>query len=114
MIVGSRIKDLRLEKNLSQQNLADELGVTKVSICGYENGKRIPSLDTFISLSNYFKVSTDYLLGRIDDRKINNDNISSTINDLSIIKEIQKYPNLYRKILKSPKRYVNLIYKKLK
>ena len=47
MLIGKRIKDMRLEKGLSQQELGDLLGVTKVSVCGYENGTRTPSLETF-------------------------------------------------------------------
>ena len=44
MLVGQRIKELRIEKGISQQELGDLIGVTKVSICGYENGTIIPSL----------------------------------------------------------------------
>ena len=64
MFVGQRLKALRKEKNLSQQALGDALGITKVSICGYENGTRIPSLETFVMLADFFGVTTDYFLGR--------------------------------------------------
>ena len=42
MLIGKRIKDMRLEKGMSQQELGDMIGVTKVSICGYENGNYPP------------------------------------------------------------------------
>ena len=64
MLVGKRIKDMRLEKGMSQQELGDLIGVTKVSICGYENGTRTPSLETFCILAEIFETTTDYLLGR--------------------------------------------------
>ena len=64
MFVGQRLKALRKEKDLSQQALGDALGITKVSICGYENGTRIPSLETFVMLADFFGVTTDYFLGR--------------------------------------------------
>ena len=43
MIVGERIKEARLTKNMSQQELGDKMGVTKVSISGYEKGTRTPT-----------------------------------------------------------------------
>ena len=64
MLIGKRIKDLRTQRKLSQQELGDLLGVTKVSVCGYENGSRTPSLDTFKVIADEFGVATDYLLGR--------------------------------------------------
>jgi len=115
MLIGNRIRDLRIERNLSQQELADILSVTKVSICGYEIGKRTSSLETFILLADYFGVSTDYLLGRTDNIDVEEDNISKgTREEVNIIKEIKNYPSLYSKFLKSPKRYTSLVYNKLK
>ena len=64
MLIGKRIKDMRLEKGMSQQELGDMIGVTKVSICGYENGTRAPSLDILQGILDVFGVSADYLLGR--------------------------------------------------
>ena len=55
MLVGQRIKELRIEKGISQQELGDLIGVTKVSICGYENGTRIPSLEIFETIANVFE-----------------------------------------------------------
>ena len=55
---------MRLEKGMSQQELGDMIGVTKVSVCGYENGTRTPSLETFCILADIFETTTDYLLGR--------------------------------------------------
>ena len=53
MFVGQRVKTLRKAKNLTQQNLADMINVTKVSICCYEKGTRTPNLDTFIDFVNF-------------------------------------------------------------
>ena len=41
MLLGERLKELRMERNMSQQELGNLLGITKVSVCGYENGTRI-------------------------------------------------------------------------
>ena len=44
MILGYRLRELRKENKMSQETLGKLLGVTKVSISGYENGTRVPSL----------------------------------------------------------------------
>lgn len=61
--IGSRVKELRNQKNLTQEQLANRLSVTKSVISAYENGFRFPSLDVLIQLAYIFNVSTDYLLG---------------------------------------------------
>lgn len=60
---GSRIKALRLQKKMTQAELANKLGVTKSVISAYETGLRMPSYDILIQMARIFKVSTDYLLG---------------------------------------------------
>lgn len=50
-MIGKRLKELRIQKGLSQQDLGDAIGVTKVSICGYENGTRLPNLEKLVSLA---------------------------------------------------------------
>jgi len=59
----NRIKELRLERGLSQQSLADKLGVNKQTISQYERGVREPGFETLLALCDFFNVSTDYLLG---------------------------------------------------
>ena len=61
--LGERIRKLRTAKNITQQDLAQRLGITKSVISAYENSIRYPSYDILIELSNIFGVSTDYLLG---------------------------------------------------
>ena len=61
--VGNRLKTLRIKKKLTQQQLADLLGLTKSVISAYENGLRYPAYDVLIKISRIFKVSTDFLLG---------------------------------------------------
>ena len=63
MDIGMRIKSLRLEKSMTHRQLSDALGVSVVSISGWENGTRQPSASALISLANAFDVSVDYLLG---------------------------------------------------
>ncbi len=60
---GKRIKQLRKQKQLTQEQLAKRLWVTKSIISAYESGSRFPSLDILINLAYTLNVSTDYLLG---------------------------------------------------
>ena len=60
---GNRIKTLRIKKSITQEQLAERLGVTKSTISGYELGTRYPSIDMLIKLAQSFNVSTDFLLG---------------------------------------------------
>lgn len=55
---------LRNEKNMSQQELADALGVSKSAVNMYERGERQPNFETLEVIADYFNVDTDYLLGR--------------------------------------------------
>ena len=50
MFLGYRLKALRNERHISQSELGNLLGVTKVSVCGYEKGTRIPSIDVFVKI----------------------------------------------------------------
>lgn len=60
----ARLKSLRQEKELLQQDLAQHLKVSKSTISGWEVGRNQPSYDMLIELSIYFGVSVDYLIGR--------------------------------------------------
>lgn len=64
----NRLKTLRTEKNLTQSTLAKELNYSRSTIAQYESGIREPSLNFLIDISNFFNVSSDYLLGRTNIR----------------------------------------------
>ena len=60
---GNILKRLRAQERMTQQQLADRLGVTKSVVSYYELQERYPSPETLIKLASIFHVSTDYLLG---------------------------------------------------
>lgn len=60
---------LRKEKNLSQRKVARELGVSQAVLSHYENGLREPGLEFVARVADYYKVSTDFLLGRTMSRE---------------------------------------------
>ncbi len=61
-----RLTELRERYNLSRQQLADILGVSRASLEYYEKGKRTPDIEVLYKLSDYFNVTSDYLIGRTD------------------------------------------------
>ena len=67
MSLGERIKALREIQKLNREQLAAKLGLSYWAISKYEKNERQPDYKTLIIIADYFKVSTDYLLGRIDE-----------------------------------------------
>lgn len=67
---ASRLKQLRLNKNLRQEQVANLIGVNKSAISTYENNTRQPSFEILVRLATLYRVSTDYLLGRTDSRSL--------------------------------------------
>lgn len=68
-ITSERIKSLRLEKNMSQNELATKLGIGRSNMGHIENGRVEPTKETLVHLSDIFSVSTDYLLGRTEKKR---------------------------------------------
>lgn len=64
MNLGERIYELRIEKNLSQGDLADALDVSRQSVSKWENNMAVPDLDKLIKLCDIFEISLDELTGR--------------------------------------------------
>ena len=67
-MLSERIRQLRLERNMSQVDLAKRLNVTKQRVSNWENDNIQPSIEMLVKLSQVFAVSTDYMLGLQDRR----------------------------------------------
>ncbi len=63
---AERLKDLRLERKLSQGGLAKATGFSQVAICLWEKGERVPSIDAIVVLVKFFGVTSDFLIGITD------------------------------------------------
>ena len=59
-----RLKDLRIDNDLYQKQIADYLKITRQQYGLYEIGKRDIPIDSLCKLADFYKVSTDYILGR--------------------------------------------------
>lgn len=89
---GKRLKNLRLNNQLTQEQLGKIFSVTNVGVAKWESDNRFPDKDTLIKIADYFNVSIDYLLCRTDNpnaklytAQFNKDNIEIEID--------KSYPN---------------------
>lgn len=88
---GNKLRAIRLQNNMTQAQLSQKLGVTKSVVSAYETGLRMPSYDILISISQLFKVSTDYLLGierkqELDLSGLTDEEIAALINLIKAMK----------------------------
>ena len=84
--MGEKLKSLRIEKKLTQKQVADRIGLAISAVSSYESGTRYPSYDVLVKLARIFHVSTDYLLGMTDTRNVDvtglNDNEIELVSQL--------------------------------
>ncbi len=67
---SARLRELRMNKGLRQDQVANLIGVNKGAISTYENDTRQPSFEILVRLANLYRVSTDYLLGQTNSRTL--------------------------------------------
>ena len=65
-VFAERLLELRKEKGISQARLAQDLQVSYAVICYWETNRSEPTAPNLVKIANYFDVSVDYLLGRVD------------------------------------------------
>ena len=66
MSFSERLVSLRRSKQITQKQLAMELGISEIAVQNYESQRRKPAFDVLIALADFFTVSHDYLVGRSD------------------------------------------------
>lgn len=92
---GENLKKLRKEKELTQEELAEFLGVSFQAVSKWERGESYPDITMLPEVATFFKVSVDDLLG-----------VNKAENEEEIIKELEAYDNLTDEVLK-----INILYK---
>lgn len=80
-MIGKRIKELRTQKDVTQKELADYIGLTPKMISFYEKEERFPPHDIILKLSDFFDVSTDYLLGKSNISNLDPNDNSIIVNE---------------------------------
>lgn len=71
ILLNEKIRQLRIARGVNQVEFAIALGVSKQCVSNWENDNVMPSVEMLCKIADYFLVSTDYLLGRENERVIN-------------------------------------------
>lgn len=71
VLIGEKLRQLRQENGLRQEQVARLVGADRLSISAWENDSRQPSYQTLVRLAEVYNVSTDFLLGRTGGRPLN-------------------------------------------
>ena len=87
---SQNLQKLRASKNISQEQLADKIGVSRQSVSAWESGKSSPELEKLVAISNLFNVSLDELTGEISTKKIDFDkeDYNKTYRKIAIIRSL--------------------------
>lgn len=112
MLVGQRIKSLRLENDITQYELGKELSVSKTTISHYENDTRMPPLETLIQIADYFQVDLDYILGIESTGYSLKRSVKMSDEEIEFILELRRIMT-YKKIISNPKKYARVIENKI-
>jgi len=118
MLNGSRLREVRKSKGLTQEKLGELIGVGKSAICCYEKETRNPTLEAVIEMIHVFGVSADYLLGadyliKTIDKDNNEFFVAMTKEEVVFIEELKKNKLVYDILLQDPKRGADLVKKEI-
>lgn len=86
--LSTRLKEVRIAKRLSQKDVATSLGISASVISNYEAGTRTPSVEQLIALADFYRCSTDYLLGLETTTKNTIDVSMLTDEQLNLLKQL--------------------------
>ena len=87
---SNKLKELRFKNNITQEQLAAQMGLTKSVVSAYETGARMPSVNALLSISSIFHVSVDFLLDN-ENKNIDSVDLSGlTYEERAAIKTIVK------------------------
>jgi len=98
---GHNLQKLRTRNTMTQEDLGKLLNVSQSTIAYYESGKKQPSLETIIFIADYFHVSADYLLDRIDSFKSTSQITEISQDNLNLLHRLNNLPDADRKEIES-------------
>ena len=98
------LRKLRLEKGISQMQLANAVWVTQQSINKYENHNIEPDIDTLIKLADYFETSVDFLIGHTDI-----DHVIEPVTEFELNQDEAELLENYRRLSKNQKLAVSTV-----
>jgi len=92
-VIGDRLKLLRLERDLSQEDIANTFNITRQAYSSWERNEYEPSLDTVSKLAQFYNVTIDYLFGKTNIRE-------DVYKDPKLQEYINECVKIYNKFLK--------------
>lgn len=92
---GKRIRSLRKANNMTQEDLAKHFKCAKSTISQYENGINEPDIKTILRFADFFNVSVDYLLGRVEEAAKNYYNYFA---DPTILENLKVFLNKFEEL----------------
>lgn len=115
MIFGTRMKEERLKRKLTQKEFGKLLGVSATMIMYYEHGVKKPTIDQLIRISETLDKDPNYLLGKEYIIKSAEEayTVRASSKEIKILSELKKFPFVYKKMIDEPKRTLELISRKL-
>jgi transcriptional regulator with XRE-family HTH domain len=87
MTIADRIQSLRKSKGMSQEELADKVGVSRQAVSKWESEQATPDLDKVVIMSDIFEVTTDYLLKGIEPVKPDDHKTMADVIDQKVLTE---------------------------
>ena len=87
MTIADRIQSLRKAKGMSQEELADAIGVSRQAVSKWESEQTTPDLDKIVVMSDVFEVTTDYLLKGIEPVKTDDHKTMADVLDQKVLTE---------------------------
>ena len=115
MVAGQRLREARKKANLTQEELANIIGVKAAEVSQYESNKRTPRWPTFNKLLDALHITADEVLGR--EITVHDDDdyeVRLAKEDLQILSQIIANPKRYKGLLSDPERNVQVINNNLK
>jgi len=103
-VFAKRLTEKRIEKNFTQESFAKLVGFSRARYANYEQGRREPDFETVKLFSNKLGVSTDYLLGSVDNQNIKENPIQKVIDHaetMNLAPEEREAIEEYKKMLPS-------------
>ncbi len=116
MIIGSRIREERLKRGLTQEELGKLIGVSKVAISHYERGEEQPKVERLSKLVEILNLTPNYILGQDINVILESEEpycFKISKSELEILKQLRNHQKLYKKLCEEPKRTVDFIEFKL-
>ncbi len=117
MIAGDKIKNERTKRKLSQEDLGKLIGVTKVSICGYETGTRTPTIGNLLKLSKVLELNPNEIIGgtvfAVSEEGTPYEFVMSE-KEITAVQEIRKYDILHDMICNQPEKTIKRIVELIK